>query len=288
MTQHISFTFGPFDVSCTVAGLETGVVQNRFFKGCETEGPADWNLVITASGDLSRPFTEGRLPTGQTYTCRNSRFSLGGNVITGTVDHAGKEVSIRVCNDFFSLPTAEYFQHFLIRFFYTMCAEANLQGFIIHGCGILKDNTPYLFIGHHGSGKTTIALNSGGTVLHDDVIILTQHKGTVMIDTPPLPARDNLRCRPAHPLPVQHIYFIKQGRPYLHHTTDPALALAAAFNEIISPLTLTDADNRAAQLKKASACMDLLKNVTVQELHCDIGGSFWTLLSQPAPSSAHV
>ena len=47
------------------------------------------------------------------------------------------------------------------------------DGFLIHACGVVKDNKGYLFAGLSGTGKTTIAnLSSNYIVLSDEIVIV--------------------------------------------------------------------------------------------------------------------
>jgi len=206
-----------------------------------------------------------------------SGFEIGPDIIRGTLNLKQRECVIRVHKEFFSLPLLNVFQSFLYLLYHTLCFERSIKSSFIHGCGVIKEGTGYLFIGYHQSGKTTIGELSDGLVIHDDQIIITLDQEGYTMDSPPLPGK--LRHHPDKPCSIDRIYAIVQNTRISVKQLSPDLALKSLYNEIVSPLTLLSSDENIARIKKAKSCFEVLKLLPVYELHFDKKGEFWETLA---------
>lgn len=67
-------------------------------------------------------------------------------------------------------------ENFLRVLYSFLCVRNN--GLLLHASGIVKDNKAHIFLGHSGSGKTTVCrLSSGHTILGDDLVIVRAMNG---------------------------------------------------------------------------------------------------------------
>ena len=87
-------------------------------------------------------------------------------------------------------------------------------GVEVHACGVADAGRGYLFVGHSGSGKTTMAKlwekEFGVAILSDDRIILRQEEGKIWMYGTPWHGEANL-ASPSR-VPLQHIFFIRHGQ----------------------------------------------------------------------------
>jgi len=289
MNHHLSVYFGRFALAI-VSPSKTVIDHLRpFFAGYECGRKATATLHILTSRDPPHPREE--LLSGQwtSFAARDNRFAIGPRVIQGRIIPDQSAFIITVHEDLFLAGLANVINGFLYRLYYTLCALNKTHSCIIHGCGVVRDQTGYLFIGPHQSGKTTIGLLSGVPILHDDQMILTLEGDTLTMDSPPLPARDNLRQRPEEPCVLERIFLAVKDERFSVRQLGPEHALACLYNDVVMPHTLLSADAKAARMRKAQLCFDLQRAVPVFELHFDRQGSFWKPLSTMQwPVSMHA
>ena len=144
---------------------------------------------------------------------------------------------------------------------------------------MLKEQIAYLFIGPHQSGKTTVGKSSGATVIQDDQILISRDGNRFTMDSPPLPARDNLRRYPKTSHSLERIFMIIKNSAFALHPVAAEAAFAALYREVVAPVTLTSNDEDAARRKKARFCLEIIKTLPFFELHFDRDGVFWQDLS---------
>ena len=138
----------------------------------------------------------------------DNTFEMGPQVIQGELNFEQNEISITVHPDIFMPQLLGVLQEFLYRLYYTLCSVKHINSCIIHGCGVIKDDTGYLFVGPHQSGKTTIGQLSNALIIHDDQTLITLDGGKLTMDSSPLPARLNLRQHPDAPCILERIFVI--------------------------------------------------------------------------------
>jgi hypothetical protein len=274
MSYHVTIHFGPFVLTFTTISKIIGNQLQHIFTGYECGQTCDFTIHIIPSDKLPTPVT---LPDTQWVPLRvkGQSFEVGPQFITGTVNLEYREISIAIHSDFFNFPVAEIFQTFLYRLYYSLCDHRAIESYFIHGCGVLKEQTAYLFIGPHQSGKTTVSKTSGAMVIHDDQILISRVGNRFTMDSPPLPARDNLRCHPETAHSLQRIFMIIKDSAFALHPVAAEAAFAALYREVVTPVTLTSNDADAARKKKARFCLEITKMIPCFELHFDRDGAFW-------------
>lgn len=267
--------FGPFSIDFFSNSSTVIEYLERYFSGYESEQAPDVTIEILLSDELSLPVvTSHRINIA--LTAGEGHFTIGSDLIRGKFDFAQKECCIIVHRDFFCLPLVEVFHAFLQRFYHTLCNYLLVRSYFIHGCGVIKQSTGFLFIGPHQSGKTTIGKLSNSMIIHDDQIILMLDEKGLAIDSPPLPAK--FRNRPKKPWHINKIYFIMQNTEFLVERLDAGLALQSLYNELVLPLTLTAFDEGKARTLKARICIEILRRVPVYALHFDKNENIWDSL----------
>jgi hypothetical protein len=150
-----------------------------------------------------------------------------------------------------------------------------IVSYFIHACGMVREETGYLFTGSHHSGKTTIGKSSNATVIHDDQIIIRIDGSKLYMNSPPLPARYNLRQFLKTPWSIERMFVIKKSEKFYVRRLNAEEAIANLYKEIMTPVTLMSGDEAKAKIQKSAFCLEIIKSIPVYELYFDKEGKFW-------------
>ena len=279
MNHHLPVYFGRFALAIVSPSKSVIDHLRLFFAGYECGRKATATLHILTSRDLPPPREQLLSKQWTALAVHDNGFEIGPNVIQGRILPDQCTFIITVHEDLFLPGLANVINAFFYRLYYTLCALNKTHSCIIHGCGVVRDQIGYLFIGPHHSGKTTIGLLSGAPILHDDQMILTLEGDTLTMDSPPLPARDNLRQRPEAPCVLERIFLAVKDEQFSVRQLAPEHAVACLYNDVVMPHTLLSVAANAARMRKAQLCFALQRAVPVFELHFDRQGHFWEQLS---------
>ena len=272
----VSAFFGPFSVAFVSSYSAFINHLKNFFSGYESDRKPDFTINIFPSDKLPPPVINSQ-KIGICLVGGEDSFSIGADLIRGVFDFSRKECSITIHKDFFNFPLVDVFHSFLERFYHTLCKYTSLKSFFIHGCGVVRENSGYIFIGPHHSGKTTIGQLSWSPVLHDERIILLHDQKGFAIDSPPF--LSTLRHHPFKPLLLERIYLIVKDSITIAKKAAPVLALRGLYNELVLPLTLSCSEGTNERFKKGMICFDIYKNVSMYELHFDKTGNIWSTIA---------
>ncbi len=274
MDSHTTIHFAPLTLTF-ITPSQTIIDQlSKIFSGYECNHVPDFTVKVLPSHQLPSPLTQMQ-QDWVPLKINGNKFTIGPHVIEGTLNLDKHDVTISIHYDFFNYPIAEVFQGFLQRLYYTICNHMAIESYFIHGCGVVREKTGYLFIGPHQSGKTTIGQSSNATVIHDDQILIGFDEGALFINSPPLPARHNLRQFLKTPWSIERVFVIKKSEKFYVRRLNAEEAIANLYKEIISPVTLTSEDDKVAKIKKSAFCFEVIKSIPVYELYFDKEGKFW-------------
>ena len=278
MNQQFSIHFGPFSVSLSSSSKPVIDHLKKFFSGYECNRKADFILRIITSQDLPHPMMLVQKEWNPLIVNDNT-FEMGPQVLQGELNFEQNEINITVHPDIFMPQLLGVLQEFLYRLYYTLCSIKHIKSCIIHGCGVIKDDIGYLFVGPHQSGKTTIGQLSNALIIHDDQVIITLDGGKLTMDSSPLPARLNLRQHPDAPCILERFFMIQKDMQFAINPLSPEKALSSLYNEIVLPQTLISTDEKAGRKRKAQLCFEIHRLIPLFELHFDKEGRFWKELS---------
>ncbi len=147
-------------------------------------------------------------------------------------------------------------------------------GVLFHGAGIVRNGLTFLFFGHSGSGKSTVARYSPhDTVLNDDLVVLMpREEGWTVFATPfwnPTQVRPVHACAPLHGL-----YRLVQDKQVFLEPLGTGYALA----ELISNVPVIP-DNPYLNMELFIRGRELLDKVPAYRLHFLPDDSFWQVIA---------
>ena len=274
MDNHITIYFAPFSLTFNSPSQTIINQLSKIFLGYECDRNPDFTVKVLPSRQLPSPLTQMQ-QNWVPLAIDGSKFTIGPHVIEGTLNLAESDVTILIHHDFFNFPIAEVLQGFLQRLYHTICNYMAIESYFIHGCGVVREKTGYLFIGSHQSGKTTIGQSSKAIVIHDDQLLIGFDDGKLYMNSPPLPARYNLRQHMETPCTIERVFVIKKAEKFFVKRLNADKAVASLYKEIITPVTLTSVDEAKARIQKAAFCLRIIKVIPVYELYFDKEGKFW-------------
>lgn len=149
-------------------------------------------------------------------------------------------------------------------------------GLLFHAAGILHGEKGYVFFGHSGSGKTTVArLSTNDVVLNDDLLILSPvERGWRVHSTPfwnPTQNQPNNQSAMVHSM----YRLVKDQSVYLED-----MSFAQAVGELIAstPVLTTDEKRLPEVLDR---CVRISQQIPVRWLHFLKDDTFWLVIDRP-------
>jgi hypothetical protein len=148
-------------------------------------------------------------------------------------------------------------------------------GLMFHAAGIVKDDCAYLFFGHSGAGKTTVARNSpGAIILNDDLVILTRENETWRAHATPF--SNPTQVNPVNQSAIlQSIYRLVQD----DHVYLESMSTGQAFAEVLANVPVIP-EHPGWRGDLLIRCQALIDTLPVYKLHFLPDGSFWKVIGK--------
>lgn len=176
--------------------------------------------------------------------------------------------------------TMEAVEYFLRAIYALLFFQAG--GMLFHGAGIIHNHRAYLFFGHSGSGKTTIArFSADDVILNDDLVVLmpepinsSSTRESWMVYSTPFwnPTQISPTLAGA---PLVGMFNLKQDKDVYLEQMSQGQALA----EIVSNIPLIPLDGTKNEII-LERCLRLQFSVPVFRLHFLPNTSFWRVVEQ--------
>ncbi|MFA5362471.1 MAG: hypothetical protein WC335_04400 [Candidatus Omnitrophota bacterium] len=155
------------------------------------------------------------------------------------------------------------------------------KGLLLHSAGIIKDKRAFLFLGSCGSGKTTIARNSGKyPLLSDEMVGIKQEGEEFYAFSTPWGNEARAGRTNTFTAVVKKIFFLHKDKSlwFKNIPSSEAMATALAGNHhIVFFLQWAEKDEIAAIISSLS---DLVKCIPVWEMHFTKNVDFWRHLPE--------
>lgn len=159
------------------------------------------------------------------------------------------------------------------------CAIAAKQppDLLLHSAGVVKGSTAYLFSGASGSGKSTVCElltnQNGCTILHDDIIAISQKEGRFHAwSTPP---KEEITDRRSIGAPLQAVFFLEQDQTNYAAKLGSREAARLLTQNFIAPMVVKDGSLGIAPTESLGILFSLAEHIPCYELHFRHEPDFW-------------
>jgi hypothetical protein len=116
---------------------------------------------------------------------------------------------------------------------------ARREAILVHACGAAKDGRAYVFAGHSGDGKTTLARllsTEGFELLSDERVVIRRHGSSFMAYGTPWPGEGNAVS--AAGLPLAGVFLLRKGNHHQLRGGKPAVLASEFLARAIVPYYL--------------------------------------------------
>ena len=221
---------------------------------------------------LGRERSSAMLDTGTTFEDGRLHFTAPG--YRGVIDAAEGKGSLAIS----SAQPIEEVEYFL-RVAYALLAF-HLGGIMLHAAGIARDEKAYLFFGHSGSGKTTVArLSPNDTVLNDDLVLLMPAEDGWQVFGTPFWNPTQVKPTPANAPLAAMLRLVQDKKVYLQ-----AISTSEAIAELISSVPVISADPLRS-LELLTRLHTILQTIPSHKLHFLPDDSFWGVVEEQGPGT---
>lgn len=262
--QRISLSIASIGIDLHCLGPIRLTALQKLYQDYPGTQPAQLTISINLLGPLS---DSNQGPKELSYQDPIITFPTG--VYRGKIDLSKREGQVTI----YSSHPVEDIDYLLRLLFAVMGFRAG--GILFHAAGIVHRGRTHVFLGHSGTGKSTISkASSSDIVLNDDLVLLMpKDQGWVVYSTP---FWNISQVQPtAANAPLAALYkLIKDQSPYLE-----SISPSRSFAELISciPVIASEHEFLPSLMER---CSSLLTSIPVYSLHFTPDSAFWDVIDQ--------
>ncbi len=153
---------------------------------------------------------------------------------------------------------------------------------LLHAAGIVREGLAYLFVGPSGAGKSTVcklsADDSDFTILHDDIVAVTQTEG--MFHAFSTPFRGERPAESSIGAPLRAVFFLKQDRVNYTTRLNGWQTVSSLAPQSILPLISKNGRLTIEPAESLKLLLTLVESVPSYELHFRPDNGFWKCIQQ--------
>jgi hypothetical protein len=267
--DSINLSIGRIRISlaCNDRVLSEALRQRyKAFQLLDSQGGAQFLISVEVQQPISIELAE---PFNPQAFFQDGSWRLDAPGCKGTID----EVAGRGQLELSSPNSAEAVDYFVRAFIALLAFRSG--GLLIHAAGIVRQGQTYLFFGHSGSGKTTVARNSvNDLVLNDDLLVLFLDSSGWQAYATPFWNPGQVQPVPGG-APMVGLYRLVQDTQVFLEPMSKAQALAELVSNI--PIIPDDPAKGKVLLERLQK---LLESVPVWRLHFLPDASFWNFITE--------
>lgn len=205
-------------------------------------------------------------------TASTKEFSAGNGLIRGKYNFKKDVWNFSVHNIIVEEDYTRVFEQILYQA-YNSVSKHN-DSYLIHSCGIIKDNRGYLFVGPPESGKSTIAqLSRNLHVINDEINLVDLRKGNPILTGTPFNGlyRDK---RPGQ-APLEGIFILNQAPFHGVDRISGGRAIKPLAKEIVPRIGLNELLTSATYIDMIDSATKLFEHVPLYRLDFLPDPGFW-------------
>ena len=234
------------------------------YLGFTTQQPAQLTLQVEWVGQLRS--IEAGFPDVQFWS-NGVRLSAPG--YDGCIDLETQRAVLTLS----SANPVEEVEYFLRVIYAVLAFEAG--GLMVHAAGVVRNERAYVFLGHSGSGKTTVArLSEDCQVLNDDLLVLWPEQASWIVYGTPFWNPTQVKPGGQHAALTMLLRLVQDQQVSL-----VALSLAQAVAEMVANVPVISADAGRSQ-QVLQRCFSIVRSVPGYSLHFLPEPSFWRVIRE--------
>lgn len=210
-----------------------------------------------------------------TKKVKRNRFLTGNGLIRGKYNANGNKWSFLIQDIIVNGEYSRVFEQILYQAYRSVVK--NKYSYLIHSCGVIKDNRGYLFVGPSEAGKSTIAqLSSNFHVINDEICIVDLSRQTPFLSGTPF--NGLFRDKKPGEAPLKGIYLLNKAPVHSVEKISGGNAIKSLANEIIPPIELKEMLSSNTYVNMLDASLKIFEKVPVFRLNFLQDPCFWDLI----------
>jgi len=257
------------NLKCPTPDYAKGI-REYFASGKIVNSDIEIELKITAE-DEAIQIPESLFTT---KSVQNNSFSIKGNCAKGHFDPDLGKGLIQAHHLLTSSTRTRLFEQLLYQAFYSASKKMHYNAILIHSCGIIKEDSGYLFVGKSGSGKSTIAeLSKNYCVLNDEITMIELDKEKPVIHSTPFNGYFKAKTKGSSALKA--IFFLEHAESHRVSIEKVSIAVKNLFQEIVPVIGLEEEINHETHTTMLNYATIITQKIPVYKLEFSPDPGFW-------------
>jgi hypothetical protein len=204
-------------------------------------------------------------------------FEIAGGLVSGSYDPRTRSGQLRVRCALTKGELVRVFEQVLYQAFYSAAIVSQVDGFLVHGSGVIHQGAGFLFVGGSGAGKSTAARLSGerGSHVLNDEICLVRLNGEGAVELVGTPFNGLFRAKRSGAAPLRAILLLVQAPLHRLLPVGQAVATAQVAAQIVPPAGLDQVIDDRVRMRLLEFGDRLCTRVPVRQLQFLPDDGFW-------------